>query len=116
MKKDSFRDFVLEQLHDLRGVHIDRMFGGFGIYCTSRFFGIIHGGRLFFRVNDASRPLYAEARSGPFRYGSGKIMKDFLEVPVDVLENAERLVEWAEQSVVAAQEVSPGRPKKIRFR
>ena len=32
MKEDSFKDFVLDQLSDLRGVTCRAMFGGYGVY------------------------------------------------------------------------------------
>src|SRR5687768_3280824 len=108
MRKDSFRDFVLEQLDGLRGVSCEAMFSGYGLRCGSVFFGIIHKGGLYFRVGDDTRPSYVTARSGPFRYGSGRVMRDYLEVPVDILESPPRLLEWAEQAVVAAQAKGKG--------
>ncbi len=43
-------------------------------------------------------------------------MKDFREVPVSVLENAETAVEWAEKSVEVSQATGKGRKRKIRHR
>ena len=41
-KDESFKDFVLDQLHDLDGVEVRRMFGGYGLYQDELFFGILH--------------------------------------------------------------------------
>jgi DNA transformation protein len=50
---ESFKDFVLDQLQDLDGVEARRMFGGHGLYQDEIFFGILHKGKLYFKV-DAS--------------------------------------------------------------
>lgn len=50
-KSDSFKDFVLDQLADLRGVTARSMFGGYGLYQGGTFFGIIHKDRLYFKVS-----------------------------------------------------------------
>jgi len=116
MKKDSFRDYVMEQLHGLRGLTCAPMFGGYGLRCGWAFFGIISNGRLYFRVSDESLPAFTAARSGPFRTRAGAVMKDFMEVPVNVLENTELAVEWAEVSAAASQATGKGRKRKIRHR
>jgi len=43
------------------------MFGGYGLRSGGVFFGIVHKGRLYFKVDDASRPDYQAAGSEPFR-------------------------------------------------
>jgi TfoX/Sxy family transcriptional regulator of competence genes len=48
MPDDSFRDFVLDQLRDLRQIDCRRMFGSYGLYHGGVFFGIISKGRLYF--------------------------------------------------------------------
>ena len=40
-RDDGFKDFVLDQLTELRGLRCRAMFGGYGLYCTGFFFGII---------------------------------------------------------------------------
>ena len=58
-KSDGFKDFVLDQLTDLRGVTARAMFGGYGLYHRSTFFGIIHKGHLYFKVTAATMLLHA---------------------------------------------------------
>lgn len=116
MRKDAFRDFVLAQLNDLRGLSFGPMFGGDALRCGAAFFGIVHNGRLYFRVNDVTRPAFEAARSGPFRIRSGRIMREYLEVPHRVLEDAALAVEWAEQAIAATQETGKARRRKIRHR
>ena len=98
-KHDGFKDFVLDQLIDLRGVTCRAMFGGYGLYHRATFFGIIHKGRLYFKVTPETVEQYNAHGMSPFRPNPKQTLKSFYEVPVDVIEDTEQLNEWAEQSV-----------------
>lgn len=95
MKDDSFKDFVLDQLSELRGVNCRAMFGGYGLYRKDVFFGIIHKGRLYFKTNETSRAPYIKKGMKPFRPNAKQILKTYYEVPVDIIEDAEELTAWA---------------------
>ena len=58
MKGDTFKDFVLDQLHTLNNVTIRSMFGGKGLYQDGIFFGIILKGRLYFKTDADSETEY----------------------------------------------------------
>ena len=115
MKQDSFRDFVVEQLRELPRLACRAMFGGYALYSAGRTFGIIAFGKLFFRVDDESRKEYQAAGSGPFTYKTKKGMrqaKNYFEVPIDVLESAPQITEWAERAVKAAEKKAARRDLK----
>lgn len=95
-KHDGFKDFVLDQLADLRGLTCRAMFGGHGLRYQDTFFGIIHKGRLYFKVSPATVALYQEQGMTPFKPNAKQTLKSFYEVPVDVIEDAEQLTHWAE--------------------
>jgi DNA transformation protein and related proteins len=103
VKEDSFRDFVLEQLSSIRPLFCRPMFGGYGLYQGDTFFGIVHKGRLYFKVDDAGRALYVDAGSSPFRPSAKQILASFYEVPADVLESTPHIAEWAARAVDAAK-------------
>ena len=114
MPDDSFKEFVLDQLAALPEVRARAMFGAHGIYQADRFFGILDEGRLFFKVNETSQKAYEERGMGPFTYESkGKTMTmGYFEVPPEVLENAQELVEWAQKAIqVAAKKAAKVRKK-----
>jgi DNA transformation protein len=98
-KHDGFKDFVLDQLADLRNVTARAMFGGHGLYCEATFFGIIHKGRLYFKVTMTTAPRYQAAGMKSFRPNAKQTLKSFYEVPIDVLEDAEALPQWATEAV-----------------
>ena len=98
VQSDSFKEFVLDQLGGLPGVVCRAMFGGYGLYRGEVFFGIVHKGRLYFKTNETSRAAYRERGMKPFRPNPKQTLKTYYEVPVDVTEDAERLVVWAGQA------------------
>ena len=97
-KHDGFKDFVLDQLSELQGLTCRAMFGGYGLYRRETFFGIIHNGRLYFKVTEATVARYKAQGMKPFRPNAKQRLKSFYEVPVDVVENAEELTNWAADS------------------
>lgn len=102
MKNDGFKDFVLDQLSDLPKVTARAMFGGYGLYRNATFFGIIHKGRLYFKVTKATLPRYKAQGMKPFRPNAKQTLKSFYEVPIDVLEGAEALTHWATEAIERA--------------
>jgi DNA transformation protein len=95
---DGFKDFVLDQLVDLNGVRCRSMFGGHGLYHRAVFFGIIHKGRLYFKVTQRTVDRYTDHGMQPFRPNAKQILKSFYEVPIGIIEDAEQLTEWAQDS------------------
>lgn len=100
-KNDPFRDFVLEQLGHLPDVSWRPMFGGTGLYSSGTFFGIISDGRVYFRVDDTTRPAYEARGMGLFCPSDDFESKKYFEVPPEVLENPRELCVWAQQAVQA---------------
>lgn len=98
MKDRSFLDFVLEQLAGFEYVRAKAMFGGYGLYADDVFFGIVHDGRLYFRTDDITRPQYLGAGMQPFRPNPAQTLKRYFEVPVDVLEEPDELLQWARRA------------------
>ncbi len=98
-KSDGFKDLVLDQLTDLRGVTARAMFGGYGLYHGATFFGIIHKGRLYFKVTIATASRYKAHGMKPFRPNAKQKLKSLYEVPIDIIEDAEALTQWATEAV-----------------
>ena len=96
---DGFKDFILDQLTDLRGVTTRAMFGGYGFYHRAKFFGIVHKGRLYFKITAAAVPRYQQHGVKPFRPNAKQTLTSFYEVPIDIIEDAEALTQWATKAV-----------------
>ncbi len=108
MKKDqSFHDYVV---HDLLGKMPDitsrAMFGGWGIYKDGFIFAIIADGELYFKVGDNNRADFERAGSHPFVYTGGNhkpITMSYWLLPEEIMEDEEKLYEWALRSVEASE-------------
>lgn len=98
MSTDSFRDFVLEQLAPLERLRCKRMFGGHGLYCGEAFFGIVYDGRLFFKTHPDTLGEYMEYHAAVFAPNEKQTLKNYREVPADILEDSERLRLWARRA------------------
>ena len=96
---ESFKDFVLDQLQDLDGVEARRMFGGYGLYQDETFFGIIHKGKLFFKIDESTVRQYRLRKMRPFRPNANQTLKSYYQVPVDIIEDADELREWAMKAI-----------------
>ncbi len=105
MSDDSFKAFIQDQLHGLESIRFLRMFGGYGIYQGDIFFALVSGGKVYFKTDESTRPAYLEHGAAPFTYDTRdglKMLKNYYEVPVDVLEDDEQLVAWARLAVQVA--------------
>jgi len=101
---DAFRTFVLDQLDGLDDVVPRAMFGGVGLYSRGVFFGILAGDVLYLKVDDTNQGDYERAgmtafTAFPDRPGS----MSYFSVPLEVLENASEVTEWARKSVDVAR-------------
>ena len=84
-KNNEFKEYVLDQLRHLNVVECKPMFGGFGLYHNGLFFGI---------VADA----YTERGMKPFSPSAKQTLKNYYEVPAEILEDEEQLAEWARKA------------------
>ncbi len=103
MERDSFKEYILEQLAELGEVEERRMFGSWGLYCCGAFFGIISKGRLYFKTNETTRRAYETAGMRPFSPSAKQVLKNYYEVPDEVIEDRETLAAWARKAVLLAE-------------
>jgi DNA transformation protein and related proteins len=101
---DDFLQYVLEQLAGLGRVTPRRMFGGVGLYHDAKFFGLIAGGTVYFKVNDSNRGEYEAHGMDRFRPYPDKpeLSMTYYAVPADTLEDADECAVWARKSVAIA--------------
>ena len=101
-KDDSFVEYVCDQLPDLDAIMYKSMFGGYGLYSGSVFFGIVYDGRLYFKTDEATRARYLEWESAPFQPNAKQTLKSYYEVPGEMIDNAGDLSELATEAVNVA--------------
>jgi len=110
----GYRSFVLEQLERICPVTGKAMFGGVGLYAAGRFFALIADDRLYFKVDDSTRPDFERRGMEPFRpFDEAKAM-GYYEVPVDVLEDTAQLQTWMRRAIAVAVKAKAGKRKRSR--
>ena len=95
------------------------MFGGIGLYCGARLFGIVTGGEVYMRADDGMRRSLARGggSAGAFRPYRGRIVHAYWSVPAALLGDKRRLRAWARRAIAASEAAarrSPGRPPPRR--
>lgn len=111
----DFIDFVLEMLEPVGAVSAKRMFGGAGVFINGVMFGLLDDDRLYFRVDDQTRPDYEAEGSGPFRFvmkGDEKAMTGYYEAPEHLLDDAPELVQWADRAAQTAFRIKAAKTRK----
>lgn len=96
---DDLVEYICDQLEELDGVAHRPMFGGFGLYCGSTFFGILFRGHLYFKTSDASREKYIEWGSEPFQPNAKQRLKAYYEVPAELIDDAPQLALLANEAI-----------------
>ena len=62
------------------------------------FFGIIHKERLYFKTNEQTQPIFTAKGMKPFQFNGKQTLKSYYEVPIEVIEENEQLVDWAKKA------------------
>ncbi len=105
----DFQFFVSDQLSDLGPLlHFKKWFGACGLCYGTVFFGVISKGRLYFRIDKNTKADYIAHDMGPFTYqmphrDKPSTMKKYYEVPVQVLEDRDKICAWAEKAIEIAE-------------
>jgi DNA transformation protein len=112
----QFLAYVLEQLAGVGSLRSNRMFGGVGLYSDGLFFGLIDDDTLFFKTDDSNIEPYRARRMPRFMPFPDRpeAVLGYHQVPADVIEDAETLVEWARRSIAVAlaSQARKSAPKK----
>jgi DNA transformation protein and related proteins len=105
----EFIEYIMELLEPIAAIEGSKFFGGYGIKSDSIQFAMIMGNSLYFVVNDKTRPKYAKLNKQPFSYttkNGKRLVKRYFEVPEDLLEEQDALLEWARESIAVAKATS----------
>lgn len=110
----SYRTYVMEQLGRVNPVTSKSMFGGVGIYSGGVFFGLISQDRLYFKVDDDTRPEFERLGMEPFRPFAEDHAMGYYEVPADVIEDPTQLASWMHKAMHVAENAKQVKRKKAR--
>ncbi len=90
------------------------MFGSVGIYARGVFVALIAEDRLYFKVDDVTRPSLEHRGMEPFRpFGEDSAM-GYFEVPADVVEDVAQLELWARKAIDVAVKAKRRKTKRSK--
>lgn len=98
MQNDDYKNYILDQLRLVSDIRVKRMFGSFGLYMDGVFFGILSDNCLYFKTNDKIRDKYEKLGMKPFQPSVKQKLKNYYEVPPEIVEDPYSLKEWSEES------------------
>jgi DNA transformation protein len=108
----SFSEFLREQLSPLGHLSFRRMFGKTGVFCTGVMFAMVTEDTLYFRIDEANKPIFQEAAAFPplnYTKGGRTIDLAFWRAPERLFDEPDELVAWARAALAAAHRIAAGR-------
>ena len=96
----NYIDYILEILSPHGEITSRSMFGGHGIYKNGVIFALIIHDELYFKVDASNQLQYEKLDSEPFTYEAKgkKTTMSYWKVPMEILEDEDRIGEWLNQS------------------
>jgi DNA transformation protein len=95
--KSEFAEELHEVFERFGRIETKRMFGGHGVFHEGRMFGLIAGGRLYLKTDEATRPQFEAKGLKPFEYARKGEMTatSYWEAPAEIYEDREEAARWA---------------------
>lgn len=107
MKADAdYHDYIMDLLTPIANITSKAMFGGYGIFHEGIMFALISGSSIYFKVEDTNRTAYEKSGSKQFK------PMPYWVVPVEVIENTEKLHEWAYTSIAIGHATAKKKRRK----
>jgi DNA transformation protein len=105
--RDSMQEWLEDCLRSLPDLEIRRMFGGAGVYSDGTMFGILAGGRVYLKTNEATQVGFVAQGMAPFSPRRGLQLKTYHEVPPDILADDGEFQQWASKALAVARVAPP---------
>ena len=112
-KRSEFVDHVVELMRGLGAVQPKPMFGAWGLFHETLCFAIVAEDALYFKSDPVNAPRFDEAHLSAFVYESKmgeRIVTSYRQAPVDALDDAVAMSQWAREGYEAALRAAHGRP------
>ena len=113
MRPPPFALHLVDLLAPLGPVLYRRMFGGAGLFIDGRMFAILADETLYLKVDDTTRAAFEAAGFAPFTCvaKTRTITLPYHQMPDEILDDPDDLLDWARKAVAAAMRAPPPRGK-----
>lgn len=96
----DFLQYVLDQLSGWGNVHVNKMFGGAALYQGELAFAMIADDVVYLKVDDTNKDKFIATGSTPLKpFKNNATVLSFYNIPTDVLEDSDKFVVWAKESL-----------------
>ena len=100
---EDYKNFILDQLTGIGEFEVKKMFGGIALLYQGSAFAKIKHDKVWLKVGESNRRDFEQQNMPQYTYGKDNARKlNFYETPVDVIEDREKLVDWAKRSMAVA--------------
>ena len=105
--KNEFLNYMLDLLEPMGELSYKPLFGGYAICKHDAAFALVFDATVYFKTDMTNRKDYESYSSNPLTYQKqGKtISLSNLEVPAEVMEDQDRLLQWANTAYKIAKNV-----------
>jgi len=97
---EEYKNFILDQLQGLGEFETKKMFGGLALLHKGSAFAKIKRGKVWLKVDSSNIADFKNFGMNQYTYGKDNSRKlNFYETPVDIIEDRDKLKEWARKSI-----------------
>ena len=97
LDKTEYAEYLVDVMDEMGDVTFKKMFGGIGFFLEGVMFAKLSGdGTLYFRVDDTNRSDYETLGAFQFNSDSKKKGMPYYQVPQEILDDTDKLIEWAQ--------------------
>jgi DNA transformation protein len=99
----EFVNFVFDQLQEIGEFETKNVFGSLALVQQGEIFGKIKYDKFWLKVDESSQADFEKLGMEQYAIGKDKSKKlPFFETPIDVLENRDKLKDWATKAIEIA--------------
>ena len=98
-KDESFKDFVSISCKNWMASRRGGCLAATGSIGTKLSSASCTRGKLYFKVDESTVGEYRKRKMKPFRPNAKQTLKNYYQVPVEIIEDGERLGAWAEAAI-----------------
>lgn len=99
MNESSFLEYIIEELSSIGQISHRRLFRSRGLYFNGDIFGIISQGTLYLKIDQKTEQEYNFQNLRPFSLQNKRILKHYLEIPADIIDDGQALRELVRKIV-----------------
>jgi DNA transformation protein len=111
--KDTFLEFLLEQMNALGEITVKGVFSGKTLFCDGVVFALIDENVLYLKADEVNRPAFEAKGLKPFKpFKDQPGVMQYYPPPPEAFEDQAELLLWCSQAVEAGRRAAARKKKK----